>query len=343
MTALVPEAALPFTREEYAARLAKTRAAMDAAGIELLVATDPSNMAWLTGYDGWSFYVHQCVLVPPVRGADLVRPRPGRERRASHRVSSSRDNVVAYPDHYVQSTERHPDGAPRLPHRGARVRRDADRRRDGQLLLLGRRPRDARALPAGRRILVDATGLVNWERAVKSERELDYMRTAGRIVTLMHERIAEIAEPGRRKNDVAAEILRRDSRDCRMRAATIRPSFPLLPSGAGRVGRPPHVERCTAARGRGHLLRGRGLLPPLSLSLVPDGLPRGAAAPGVAGGSGPPRSDGRGSREGAFRLHLRRRGDRLLRHPREARHPQGQSRPAIRSGSPILRTGASAR
>ena len=34
------------------------------------------------------------------------------------------------------------------------------------------------------------------------------MRTAGRIVTRMHERIVEIAEPGRRKNDVAAEILR---------------------------------------------------------------------------------------------------------------------------------------
>ena len=54
---------LPFEREEYAQRLAKVRAAMQVQGIELLLVTDPSNMAWLTGYDGWSFYVHQCVLL----------------------------------------------------------------------------------------------------------------------------------------------------------------------------------------------------------------------------------------------------------------------------------------
>lgn len=56
---------LRFTREEFAQRLDKTRQAMDAKGIDLLIVTDPSNMNWLTGYDGWSFYVHQCVIIPP--------------------------------------------------------------------------------------------------------------------------------------------------------------------------------------------------------------------------------------------------------------------------------------
>ena len=56
---------LNFTRVEYAERLSKTRRAMEKGGIDLLIVTDPSNMHWLTGYDGWSFYVHQCVLVPP--------------------------------------------------------------------------------------------------------------------------------------------------------------------------------------------------------------------------------------------------------------------------------------
>ena len=32
----------------------------------------------------------------------------------------------------------------------------------------------------------DANALVNWQRAVKSEAELDYMRVAGRIVGRMH-------------------------------------------------------------------------------------------------------------------------------------------------------------
>ena len=76
------DVALKFTREEYAQRLAKTRRAMEAKGVDLLIVTDPSNMNWLTGYDGWSFYVHQCVVVPPDgepiffgRGMDAVGAR----------------------------------------------------------------------------------------------------------------------------------------------------------------------------------------------------------------------------------------------------------------------------
>ena len=36
---------------------------------------------------------------------------------------------------------------------------------------------------------VDATGLINWQRAVMSRQELDYMRMAGKIVSAMHERM----------------------------------------------------------------------------------------------------------------------------------------------------------
>ena len=58
------EPTLNFSRTEFAQRLHKTRQAMERLGIDLLVVSDPSNMNWLTGYDGWSFYVHQCVLMP---------------------------------------------------------------------------------------------------------------------------------------------------------------------------------------------------------------------------------------------------------------------------------------
>lgn len=54
----MPDVNLPFSRDEYADRLAQTHAAMGAAGVDILFAADPSNMSWLTGYDGWSFYVH---------------------------------------------------------------------------------------------------------------------------------------------------------------------------------------------------------------------------------------------------------------------------------------------
>ena len=99
--------ALRFSRGEYAARIAKTRRAMEESGLELLVVSDPSNMAWLTGYDGWSFYVHQCVLL----GLEDDPVWFGRAMDANgvkRTVFMSHDDIVGYADHYVQSTERHP-------------------------------------------------------------------------------------------------------------------------------------------------------------------------------------------------------------------------------------------
>src|SRR5439155_22571169 len=61
-----------------------------------------------------------------------------------------------------------------------------------------------RELPNAR--LVDATGLVNWQRAVKSEAEIDFIRRAARIVDAMHAVVADLVEPGLPKNVLVAEI-----------------------------------------------------------------------------------------------------------------------------------------
>ena len=52
-----------FSKQEYLDRQAKVRKSMEASDIEVLIVYDPANMCWLTGYDGWSFYVHQCVVI----------------------------------------------------------------------------------------------------------------------------------------------------------------------------------------------------------------------------------------------------------------------------------------
>ena len=101
------EAKLAFSREEFRGRLEKVWGAMEKAGLDLLVVSDPANMAWITGYDGWSFYVHQAVVVP--LGADpLWYGRMQDVQGAYRRTWLPHDRVVGYVDHYVQSTERHP-------------------------------------------------------------------------------------------------------------------------------------------------------------------------------------------------------------------------------------------
>jgi len=52
-----------FEKKEYKERLTKVKSEMQKKGIDLLVSHDPANMNYLTGYDAWSFYYAQCVLV----------------------------------------------------------------------------------------------------------------------------------------------------------------------------------------------------------------------------------------------------------------------------------------
>jgi ectoine hydrolase len=55
--------AKPFKAAEYAGRVADVKRRMETAGLDLIICQDPTNMNWLTGFDGWSFYAPQAVLV----------------------------------------------------------------------------------------------------------------------------------------------------------------------------------------------------------------------------------------------------------------------------------------
>jgi ectoine hydrolase len=220
---------LNFSRQEYAQRLSKTRQAMIQQGVDLLIVSDPSNMAWLTGYDGWSFYVHQSVLVP----LDHEPMWFGRK----HDVSGAKrtcymadELIIGYPDNFVQSPDRHP-----MDFLSAVVR---DKGWGDQVIgvEMDNYYFSAAAyralqchLPQAR--FEDATGLVNWQRAVKSEQEIAYMRRAAEIVERVHERIFEVIEPGMRKNDLVAEIYATTIRGTDAFGGDYPSIVPLLPTG----------------------------------------------------------------------------------------------------------------
>lgn len=221
-----------FTPDEFASRIVKTRTAMEAAGLDVLIVSDPSNMAWLTGYDGWSFYVHQAVVLG--QEFDPVWFGRGQDAAGARRTTWLLEaDIIGYPDHYVQSTERHPMDylAARLTERGlgtTRIGVEMDNywfSAKAFAALNGGLP-DA--------TFSDATALVNWRRAVKSETELSYMRTAGQFVEKMHRRIFDVVEPGLPKSSLVAEIYDAGLRyDEEIGAGGDYPALvPLLPSGA---------------------------------------------------------------------------------------------------------------
>lgn len=228
----MPAEQLNFSRDEYNHRLEKTRRAMAAAGVEVIIVSDPSNMAWLTGYDGWSFYVHQCVLVGP--DGDPVWFGRGQDANGAKRTSYlSDDRIIGYPDYYVQSTERHSMDflSERIADLGwsrLRIGVEMDNYWFSAAALVSLKQH----LPEA--VFVDTTALVNWQRAVKSDQELEYMRNAARIVERMHKVITEKCEPGYRKCDLVADIYEASLRyDDKLEFGGDYPAIvPLLPSGA---------------------------------------------------------------------------------------------------------------
>lgn len=172
--------------------------------LDALFVEDPSNMAWLTGYDGWSFYVHQGVIVTHDR--DPIWWGRAQDRNGALRtVWLEPSSVTSYAEHFVQSTPEHPmqDLAGKLCDIGlskARIGVELENyyySAKAHLTLLSSLPDAA---------LVDATALVNWQRAVKSDEELVFMRRAARISERLVDLAQDRIEPGLPKNELVAEI-----------------------------------------------------------------------------------------------------------------------------------------
>lgn len=194
-----------FTEAEYARRLAATRRVMKERGIDVLVITEPSNIFYLSGYDAWSFYVIQALLVP---ASDEAPVWMGREMDRASAVATTYlpdDRILPYPDSYVQAADRHP-----MHLIGAEIGR-----RWGERAVLGvemgayyytakSHAELLRTLPNA--TFEDAELLVNWVRIKKSEAELVYMRQAGKIAEAVIERAYRTAAPGVRECDLVADI-----------------------------------------------------------------------------------------------------------------------------------------
>ncbi len=223
------QATLHSPRSEYDRRIAAARAAMAARGIDLMISSDPSNMAWLTGYDGWSFYVHQAVLLSH-EGEPVWWGRKMDGNGAVRTAFMDAANITGYPDHYVQSTERHP-----MDHLSALI---AERgwakgtigvEMDNYWFTAAALQSLKTHLTEAR--FADATGLVNWQRAVKSDHEVEFMRRAARIVEKMHALIFEMVEPGLKKNVLVGELYKVAIEGADGHWGDYPAIVPMLPSG----------------------------------------------------------------------------------------------------------------
>lgn len=98
----------PFTLEEFQARIANTKKKMEKRGIDVLLITDPANMNYLSGFNGWSFYVHQMLVLFIDEEQPIWLGRGMDANVAKQTTWLMHERIISYPDYFVQSREEHP-------------------------------------------------------------------------------------------------------------------------------------------------------------------------------------------------------------------------------------------
>ncbi len=223
--------ALPFGRAEYDGRLRRVRERMAAQGLDCLIATDPANMNYLTGYDGWSFYTPQCVVVP-LDGEVMLFTRAMDANGARLTTFLADERIFGFPDDYVQQRDRHPMEwiADELAARGA-LAGTVGLEMDSYYFTP--RAADALRVRAPGAAFADTGELVNWVRAIKSPAELALMRTAASIAERVMAAGIEAVRPGVRQCDAVAAIYEAQVRGTAEAGGDYPAIVPMLPTGQG--------------------------------------------------------------------------------------------------------------
>jgi Xaa-Pro dipeptidase len=222
----------PFPPGEYQQRIDKTRASMSERGIDILLSTNPANMGYLTGYDGWSFYVHQLIVLSQDAAQPLWIGRGMDANAAKVTTWLDHANIFGYPDDYVQSTTKHPMNfvadllASKGWHRGI-----IGVEMDTAYFTAACYQNLAHDLPNA--TLVDAGTLVNWVRVIKSASELDYMRQAARIIEGTMRIGVDMVKPGVRQCDAVAAIYASMISGTEEFGGDYSSICPMLPTGVG--------------------------------------------------------------------------------------------------------------
>lgn len=214
---------------EYADRLRRVREAMAQRAFGALVVCDPANLFYLTGYNAWSFYTPQCLVVP-AEGELHLFARAQDANGATFTCHLPADQVHGYPEELVHRPDVHPFDwiaaeARDLVPAGEVVGVEGDAHffsARGYLAL-------ADGLPDNR--LVDSAELVNWVRLVKSPYEIGQLRIAGAIAERAMRTALDGLRPGRRQCDLVAEILAAQASGTPEHGGDYPALWPLLPTG----------------------------------------------------------------------------------------------------------------
>jgi Xaa-Pro dipeptidase len=193
--------ATTFSRSEYDRRLASVRSGMAERGLRAFLTHTPENIYYLTGYQTAGYYTYQALIVPEAQQDEpiLVIRLP------------ERTNVLARSWVHSMATYEDTDDPVEITYQAMAEaglsRETIGVEKEARFLTVRDFEKLVMRLGAGTQV-VDASGLVERLRVLKSPNEIAYIRTAAAMANAGMRAGIETAAVGCSEDDVAAEIQR---------------------------------------------------------------------------------------------------------------------------------------
>jgi ectoine hydrolase len=221
-----------FSKNEYQDRLKKVQASMQKKGIELLISQDPSNMNYLTGYDAWSFYYAQCVIVHVNADEPICFVRNQDAGGAYIKTYLKDENIIKYDEKYIHTWPLHPyDSLVDLIKERKWDKLSVGLEMDSHYFTAYCYEKIKSGLPNAK--ILDCERLVNWVRVVKSDAEINLMKAASKIVQNGMKKAFEVISPGVRQCDAVSEIYSSLIKGTPEFGGDYASIVPMLPTGKG--------------------------------------------------------------------------------------------------------------
>ena len=221
-----------FTVKEYKNRLKKVQSEMQKKGIELLISQDTANINYLTGYDAWSFYYSQCVIIHVNSDEPLCFVRAQDAGGAFITTYLKKENIIIYDEKYIHTWPIHPyDALVDLIKKKKWDKINIGVEMDAHYFTAYCYEKLKKGLPNAK--ILDAERLVNWVRVEKSIAEIEYMKKAATISEMAMKTAMETISPDVRQCDAVAEIQRTLFRGTPEYGGEYASIATLLPTGKG--------------------------------------------------------------------------------------------------------------
>ena len=196
---------MSFTNQEFKTRLNNVKNSMQKKGIDLLISHDTANMYYLTGYDAWSFYYAQCVLVHADLDEPLCFVRAQDAGGAFIKTYLKKENIIIYNENYIHKWPKHPyDYLVQIIKERKWDKLSIGLEMDAHYFTAFCFEKIKNGLPNAK--IKDSERLVNWVRLVKSEAEINYMKSAALITEKAMHTAMNVINIDVRQCDAVGEI-----------------------------------------------------------------------------------------------------------------------------------------